>query len=243
MTTKYIAGYFFLILASNYFNFLGFYKILSNLPGKSGEVLKAKTKHYFLVMNILYACSLALSFIPRFGPRCTSEKVYPACMNWASSLFLINFVFHCVIALNKDYFLGVKREASEDGYVACDDNDKQVDDDVSEKSGEHAGHDWNDCEKAEMLGKKMFRRQMNMYLLFQSVVAIVNVAIQLWGRVFVHDSNFLGCTAGGFQWLYITKTGEIFVGCHMVLIVTQAVMLEQALYKVPKKMGWFNVKS
>ena len=26
----------------------------------------------------------------------------------------------------------------------------------------------------------------------------------------------------------------------MVLIITQAVMLEQALYKVPKKLGWFN---
>ena len=26
----------------------------------------------------------------------------------------------------------------------------------------------------------------------------------------------------------------------MVLIITQAVMLEQALYKVPKKMGWFD---
>ena len=26
----------------------------------------------------------------------------------------------------------------------------------------------------------------------------------------------------------------------MVLIITQAVMLEQALYKVPKTMGWFT---
>jgi len=26
----------------------------------------------------------------------------------------------------------------------------------------------------------------------------------------------------------------------MVLIITQAVMLEQALYKVPKNLGWFN---
>lgn len=27
----------------------------------------------------------------------------------------------------------------------------------------------------------------------------------------------------------------------MVLIITQAVMLEQALYKVPHKMGWFEL--
>ena len=29
----------------------------------------------------------------------------------------------------------------------------------------------------------------------------------------------------------------------MMLIITQGVMLEYALYKIPKKMGWFKVKS
>lgn len=28
-----------------------------------------------------------------------------------------------------------------------------------------------------------------------------------------------------------------------MLIITQGVMLEYALYKIPKKMGWFKVKS
>ncbi len=40
--------------------------------------------------------------------------------------------------------------------------------------------------------------------------------------------------------MYTTITGELFIGAHMVLIITQAVMLEQALYKVPKNMGWFT---
>ena len=56
----------------------------------------------------------------------------------------------------------------------------------------------------------------------------------------MHKSHFLACTDGGKQWLYTTMTGELFVGAHMVLIITQAVMLEAALYKVPKKMGWFD---
>ena len=81
---------------------------------------------------------------------------------------------------------------------------------------------------------------MKVYLFFQSILVFCSVAIQLWGRIFVHQSNFLGCTNGGKEWLYTTLTGEIFVGCHMVLIISQAVMLEQALYKIPKSMGWFE---
>ena len=56
----------------------------------------------------------------------------------------------------------------------------------------------------------------------------------------VHKSGFLACNASGKQWVYSTLTGELFVGAHMVLIITQAVMLEQALYQVPKKLGWFK---
>lgn len=50
----------------------------------------------------------------------------------------------------------------------------------------------------------------------------------------------MGCVEGGNEWLYTTITGELFIGAHMVLIITQAVMLEQALFKVPKKLGWFE---
>ena len=56
----------------------------------------------------------------------------------------------------------------------------------------------------------------------------------------VHKSHFLACNASGKQWVYSTLTGELFIGAHMVLIITQAVMLEQALYQVPKKLGWFK---
>lgn len=103
-TRKYIAGFFVLIFLSNYFNFLGFYKILDTLPGEPGVVLRRKTLWYFRVMNVLYAVTLVLSFMPRFGPFCSSEKVYPPCMNWIACLFIVNFIFHVVIDCNKDFF-------------------------------------------------------------------------------------------------------------------------------------------
>lgn len=81
---------------------------------------------------------------------------------------------------------------------------------------------------------------MNVYIIFQAILVLCNIGIQIWGRIFVHKNHFLACTDGGKQWLYTTMTGEMFVGCHMVLIITQSVMLEIALYKVPKKLGWFK---
>lgn len=64
----------------------------------------------------------------------------------------------------------------------------------------------------------------------------------MWGRIFVHNSFFIGCSAGGYQWVYTTVKGEVFVATHMALIISTGVMLEYALYKVPKKMGWFKIK-
>lgn len=104
MTAKYIAGFYLLVYMSNLFNFVGFYKIMEHLPGEPGAMLRRKTKWYFRVMIVLYAITLLLSFIPRFGPTCTSEKVYPPCMNWVACLFIINFIFNVVIACRKDYF-------------------------------------------------------------------------------------------------------------------------------------------
>lgn len=104
LRTKYIAGYYIMIIVCNYCSFLGFYKILTQLPGKPGEKMWDSTKWYFRTMNVLYAVTLGLSFIPRFGPYCTATKVYPACMNWASCLFIINFIFHITIACRKDFY-------------------------------------------------------------------------------------------------------------------------------------------
>jgi len=241
MTTKYIFGYFILILASNYFNFLGFYKILDTLGGAPGEALRQKTGWYFRIMNGLYALTLLLAFVPTFGPYCTSEKVYPPCMNWAASLFLINFVFNCVISCKKDYFLGegtIIRSNTMATRLLEENQDGEKDRSASDATGSHL--DWTDLERADFLGKKMFRKQMLIYLIFQAILAFINIVVQIFGRVVVHENHFLGCTKGGYQWLYTTIEGEMFVASHMVLICTQAVMLEQALYQVPKKLGWFK---
>ena len=104
MTATYIAGFYALCYICNYCSFVGFYYILKNLPGEPGMKLREKTRWYFITMNVLYAISLLLAFVPRFGPTCTSEKIYPACMNWISCLFIVNFIFHCYMNWGKNYY-------------------------------------------------------------------------------------------------------------------------------------------
>ena len=94
-----------LIFCANYINFMGFQIILRNLPGAAGRRLKKRTQWYFVGMNCLYALTLLLAFVPRFGPTCTADKMYPPVMNWTSCLFIVNYIFHLVINCNKGYYL------------------------------------------------------------------------------------------------------------------------------------------
>ena len=64
--------------------------------------------------------------------------------------------------------------------------------------------------------------------------------MQVWARLGVHEAQKLGCGANGLQWLYTTTFGEMFVTCHIVQIIMQAVMLEKALFKVPHEHGLFE---
>ena len=151
LRTKYIAGYWILILASNYFSFLGFYKILTVMPGTPGEVAKRRTKWYFRIMNGLYVIALLLAFLPRFGPYCTATKVYPPCLNWASMLFIINFIFHVCVACKRDFFFSAgETEEEHDDYKAA----SAVDLDQSVADSQLSHQHWESRE--EHLHKKLF---------------------------------------------------------------------------------------
>ena len=162
MTKKLIAGFFILVFMSNYFNFLGFYKILDNLPGLPGMKLKEKTRWYFITMNCLYAATLLLAFVPRFGPKCTSDKVYPPCMNWVSCLFIINFIFHCVINCRKNYFFSEGAIAGDDSsypeYVNAALAEDQAKASDSSSVNSKSDLNWTNQSRADKLMKKMFKR-------------------------------------------------------------------------------------
>ena len=93
LTIQIIPVFFVLILLANYFNFIGFWVILRNLPAMEGRALRGRTKAYFVFMNCLYATVGLLAFVPALRPLCTDEKMYPYVMNFASCLFLLNWIF------------------------------------------------------------------------------------------------------------------------------------------------------
>ena len=100
--------------------------------------------------------TLILAFIPMFGPECRANKVYPACMNWTANLFIINFIFHCVIKFNKDYFFkpSASSETSEQSQ-SVDDNNYM---DADQSSVDSKDMDWANQVHEDKLSKKMFRR-------------------------------------------------------------------------------------
>lgn len=62
----------------------------------------------------------------------------------------------------------------------------------------------------------MFRRQMRFYLCFSTILVIINLGLQIFGRLVAHDEKILGCAAGGYQWMYTTMIGEMYITCHII---------------------------
>ena len=232
-TMKLIPLFFLLVLLANYFNFVGFFYIMKNLPSNRGRNLRKRTKTYFVTMNCLYLGVLALSFVPGFRPMCTDEKVYPVVMNFASCLFLLNYMFQWVIRCNKDWFMadeGLLPESTEPTTALNESGEGEF---VERKLS------WEHKVDSVALRKQMFNKQMSFFMCFSTILVCINVSIQVLGRL-VSEEKILGCAEKGYQWLYTSLIGSLFVTAHIVQIIMQAVMLEKALYKVPHEMHWFD---
>ena len=157
LTIKIIPVFFVLILSANYFNFIGFWLILRNLPSVQGRSLRKRTKLYFLVMNLLYLLVVALACVPGFQPKCTDKKLYPYVMTWASFLFVINYFFHCFVNCNKEYFLVPLPDVStvQPGTAINSAETPMLE---TEKK-----LDWSCKEHSRIARVEIFRRQMHFY--------------------------------------------------------------------------------
>lgn len=222
LTVKIIPVFFVLILTANYFNFLGFWLILRNLPDVEGRHLRRRTKFYFYTMNVLYLLVVVMSFVPGFQPRCTDAKTYPYVMSWASFLFIINYLFHCVVNCNKDFFLkpdDVKPEGvAAPTAINAEGNMPLLENAAEEKSAEVKFDkiDWSDKGKSRIARTNIFRRQMKFYLFFSTILVISNITMQVWARLHIHEGHKLGCANNGTEWLYITEFGELLITCHII---------------------------
>ena len=57
------------------------------LPLEAGKKLRRSARCYYVLMNVLYAATFLLAFVPGFHPICTEKKKYPEVMNVANTLF------------------------------------------------------------------------------------------------------------------------------------------------------------
>lgn len=105
LSNKYIPVFFFLILSANYCNFMAFWLMLRHLPLIKGRSLRFRTKFYFIVMNLLYVGVAIMATIPGYRPVCSPMQTYPHVLTWAELLFKVNYCFHWVIYVRKEWFL------------------------------------------------------------------------------------------------------------------------------------------
>ena len=248
MTKKFIPVFFVLILMANYFNFVGFFFILRTLPCVQGRKLRKRTKAYFIVMHCLYLGVAITACIPEFWPLCRDDKKYPVVLNFASMLFIANYIFHFVINCNKKKAVqrlteSVAVEQNDDEDEFAENGDKKLDEVKKEDEEAEILRKWQSKSASQNLRKGMFKAQMKAYLCFSTILVTINLTLQIYGRYVSHQHEILGCSANGWQWLYTTIIGEFYITAHIVQIIMQAVMLEKALHTVPHKLGWFEVQS
>lgn len=178
LTTKVIPVFFALILLANYFNFLGFWLILRNLPAIQGRHLRKRTKFYFVSMHVIYLAIIGMAFVPGFQPLCTDERAYPYVMTWASFLFIVNYAFHCVLNWKKEYFLVPQAQESEITDPMVDKNlaNPILNGFVNESNFEDK-IDWTEKESQNSMRREMFRRQMKFYICFSTILVISNIGL------------------------------------------------------------------
>jgi hypothetical protein len=88
----------------------------------------------------------------------------------------------------------------------------------------------------------MFEAQMKVFLVFQYIICAILLTIHLMVHFYFDkaDVNFLGCSKDGFEWLYLSVEGSMFLLLHEACICLQAVMTEKVFYGVPKEFGYFD---
>jgi len=75
---------------------------------------------------------------------------------------------------------------------------------------------WEPIEKL----KPIFEAQMRVFLIFQYLICGILIIIHLMVHFYLdpEERNFLGCTKDGFEWIYLTVEGDMFLLLHMACI-------------------------
>jgi hypothetical protein len=101
--SKYVAGFYLLVLLQNYINFRGFCYLLRNLNTEENAMLVNSTDLYYYSMNLMYFLTFMISFTSSYGPFCR-KTIYPAVLTFSSGLFVINALFHFYLH-SRNYWL------------------------------------------------------------------------------------------------------------------------------------------
>lgn len=159
-----------------------------------------------------------MTFTNEYGPWCTPSQLYPPVMNYATVLFCMNVAFHTYMH-KKKYWLRWEEHPK-----------------LQKILGHEEELGWEPIAKL----RPMFEAQMKVFLFFQYLVCSILLVIHLMVHFYIDRRHFLGCKLDGFEWIYVTSEGDMFVLLHMACICLQAIMTEKVFYSVPKDFGYYD---
>jgi hypothetical protein len=212
-TTRYIFMFYILILSSNFVTYMAFLHVMRTVELPQRLDLRKRTKWFYYLMNSLYLLMIPLAFVPGFAPICSNYKPYPATLFYCNILFLFNSAFFFYMHYNK-FFLEKFDEDIETPFAS----DIAYDDKI----------------------RHVFTQQMNSYHNYTVILSIVQVIVIVLGRIYIYEGGYLTCTGGGYEWLYSSIGGELFILGMMITMMMQSVMVEKFLYRIPLNNGYFE---
>lgn len=162
---QYIFAFFILFAAANFLNFTAFMVMLRHLRTPERAEMKKHTNAYLIVMILLYVAICVFCCFRMFGPFCLSHSLYPPVMSMLAAMYVINAIFHHVMHWNH-YFL----KWEEHPEVKLIEGNEEA----------------NDCEPLSII-KPLFNEQMKNFIIYQTIVACLEILIQFGAYLVAHD--------------------------------------------------------
>jgi hypothetical protein len=162
-------------------------------------------------MYIFFIISILAVFSPLIGLRCTEEFTYPLTFTF---IFALHFLFTCITyAFYFSNYFVIHTYSKYYKYLPSEEDEEEF---------------------------PIFEKQVKFFFFMNTFICLLQTSIAIFGATYMEKGKDLSCISDGRQWVFLTMWGNLFNTMHIIIIIFQAVMVEQVFYSIPNKHGHFN---
>ncbi|TNV72696.1 hypothetical protein FGO68_gene9420 [Halteria grandinella] len=223
---------FLMVLFSNFGVFLCQWNLAECIDGGSpSEIMLSRFKPVKIIIPILYAVLLVLSFIPATGAHCTLAMTYPPLfmvvfsLNLLVTLITIRFYRHGFWRV--DYLPLASKDHFDEVGIQSNMNETLL------TTGVNKDHQRIHC----------YEEQTKYFTLISTIAAVFQLVLGLVGLLALEDSGVIGCNMNdpssehSGNWVFLRGGATVFVTMHILAMIIQTAAINASLYKVPLKFG------